>query len=77
MERRKTAAEDIHYYSDRLKQKLNHCLPREVIVEAPSGYGKTTAVRDYLEEPSTERGGFIGSTVDEAPEQVSGGCAMK
>ncbi len=39
-----------HYYSDRLRRKLNqiHSLPA-VIVEAPSGYGKTTAVRDFLE----------------------------
>ncbi len=39
-----------HYYSDRLRRKLNqiHSLPA-VIIEAPSGYGKTTAVRDFLE----------------------------
>ncbi len=39
-----------HYYSDRLRRKLNqiHSLPA-VIIEATSGYGKTTAVRDFLE----------------------------
>jgi LuxR family maltose regulon positive regulatory protein len=70
MERRKTAAEDIHYYSDRLKQKLNHLLTsREVIVEAPSGYGKTTAVRDYLEGNLPQSAAVYWFTaVDEAPE---------
>ncbi len=39
-----------HYYSDRLKQKLDgiRAAPTTV-VEAPPGYGKTTAIRDYLE----------------------------
>ncbi|SMC65381.1 LuxR family transcriptional regulator, maltose regulon positive regulatory protein [Papillibacter cinnamivorans DSM 12816] len=39
-----------HYYSDRLRTKLNmlHSAPA-AIFEAPSGYGKTTAVRDFLE----------------------------
>jgi LuxR family maltose regulon positive regulatory protein len=40
---------DIHYYSPRLTKKLEGILISSVtIVEAPSGYGKTTAVRDYL-----------------------------
>ena len=41
----------LYYYSSRLKQKLN-LLPASpaVLVEAPSGYGKTTAVREYLEK---------------------------
>jgi LuxR family maltose regulon positive regulatory protein len=39
-----------HYYTDRLKKKLEK-LPftRTAVVEAPSGYGKTTAIRDFLE----------------------------
>ncbi len=38
-----------HYYSDRLKSKLKELRSASAaIVEAPSGYGKTTAVRDYL-----------------------------
>ncbi|MPM01862.1 HTH-type transcriptional regulator MalT [bioreactor metagenome] len=40
---------ELHYYSDRLKQKLNDMLSqRSTAVEAPSGCGKTTAVRDFL-----------------------------
>ncbi len=39
-----------HYYSERLKQKLNRIRSvSTTIIEAPSGYGKTTAVRDFLE----------------------------
>ncbi len=39
-----------HYYSQRLLQKLRGILTAPVtVVEAPSGYGKTTAVRDYLQ----------------------------
>jgi len=50
MECRKAEKVDIHYYSDRLKNKLNNLrTARAAIVEAPSGYGKTTAVRDYLD----------------------------
>jgi len=40
---------NIHYYSPRLLKKLGGILTAPVtVVEAPSGYGKTTAVRDYL-----------------------------
>lgn len=41
---------DPHYYSERLSSKLQliFSVPTAVI-EAPSGYGKTTAVRDLLE----------------------------
>ncbi len=50
MEHRKTGDTDIHYYSDRLKRKLSNLRTSHfAIVEAPSGYGKTTAVRDFLE----------------------------
>jgi LuxR family maltose regulon positive regulatory protein len=40
-----------HYYSGRLLEKLNK-LPYvpTTVVEAPYGYGKTTAIRDYLED---------------------------
>lgn len=38
-----------HYYSPRLLKKLAGILSAPVtVLEAPSGYGKTTAVRDYL-----------------------------
>ena len=42
---------NIHYYSPRLRKKLEGILSVPVtVVEAPSGYGKTTAVRDYLKD---------------------------
>jgi LuxR family maltose regulon positive regulatory protein len=60
---------DIHYYSDRLKNKLNKLLTsRSAIVEAPSGYGKTTAVRDYLESAlPRDTPVFWFAAADEAP----------
>lgn len=70
----KSGATDVHYYSDRLKDKLNQLLvARTTIVEAPSGYGKTTAVRDYLAAslpPSTPVHWF--TAIDEQPEVCYG-----
>jgi LuxR family maltose regulon positive regulatory protein len=41
---------ELHYYSDRLKRKLEQIrLVPVTIIEAPSGYGKTTAIRDFLQ----------------------------
>lgn len=41
---------ELHYFSDRLLRKLEEVqFAHATVVEAPSGYGKTTAVRDYLE----------------------------
>jgi LuxR family maltose regulon positive regulatory protein len=49
MKQRKSSRPDPHYYSDRLRRKLKDMLfSPATIVEAPSGYGKTTAIRDYL-----------------------------
>lgn len=40
----------IHYYSQHITAKLQEMLrARTTVVEAPLGYGKTTAVRDYLD----------------------------
>lgn len=45
----KKTVSDAHYYSPRLRKKLEGILTAPVtVVEAPSGYGKSTAVRDYL-----------------------------
>ena len=46
----KPARKEPHFYSDRLRLKLDsiRSMPA-IIVEAPSGYGKTTAIRDYLD----------------------------
>lgn len=39
-----------HYYSEKLKQKLETIrMSAATVVDAPSGYGKTTAIRDFLE----------------------------
>ena len=40
----------LHYFSQRLRNKLELTAQTgTVLIEAPSGYGKTTAVRDYLD----------------------------
>ena len=58
-----------HYYSKRLLAKLEAVTASPaVIVEAPSGSGKTTAVRDYLKkniQPACDVRWF--TAVDEAP----------
>jgi LuxR family maltose regulon positive regulatory protein len=70
MEQRKSGTADIHYYSDRLKHKLNNLrTSHAAIVEAPSGYGKTTAVRDYLEGNLSQSSAVYWFTAaDEVPE---------
>ncbi|MDR3553037.1 MAG: ATP-binding protein, partial [Clostridia bacterium] len=58
-----------HYYSDRLKSKLNmiRFVPT-VIVEAPSGFGKTTAIRDFLDEKISQSTPVYWVTaIDETP----------
>ena len=67
-EYRKPKAEP-HYFSVRLRQKLKFLatLPA-AIIEAPSGYGKTTAVREYLEKSFHQSEDIYWLTaVDEAP----------
>jgi LuxR family maltose regulon positive regulatory protein len=59
----------VHYFSDKLKRKLDGVqFARATIVEAPSGYGKTTALHDYLD--SKARAGipvYWFSATEEAP----------
>jgi len=65
----KRRASDIHYYSDHLQSKLNLLDSQKcAVVEAPSGYGKTTAVRHYLDN-KTIAGDHVHWFVamDEAP----------
>ncbi len=64
----KTAAEP-HYFSDRLRRKLDRMRAASTaVVEAPSGYGKTTAVRDWLAASVPPRENVRWFTaVDEAP----------
>src|SRR5690606_2452115 len=50
MRQGKSGRAEPHYYSDRLKRKLDKLrFAPATVIEAPSGYGKTTAIRDYLE----------------------------
>ena len=67
--RKKNSTADPHYYSGRLKQKLNLLASsRAAVVEAPAGCGKTTAVRDYLEKKLPQSADIYWfSAVDEAP----------
>lgn len=58
-----------HYYSNRLKCKLDKLrFAPAAIVEAPSGYGKTTAIRDHLEAgPHQVTPVYWFTAADEAP----------
>lgn len=69
MEKRKIGGKEAHYFSDSLKQKLKIMLYEPTtVVEAPSGYGKTTAVRDFLEgELSGSTSVYWFNAADEAP----------
>lgn len=69
MKHRNSSLTEIHYYSGRLKGKLNQLrFVPAAVVEAPSGYGKTTAIRYWLENdipPNTPVYWF--TAVDESP----------
>lgn len=50
MEHKKQLNQTIHYYSKHLQKKLQKMLhTKTTLVEAPTGYGKTTAVEDTLD----------------------------
>lgn len=69
MKLRKNNGVEQHYYSDRLKRKLNEMrFTLVTIIEAPSGYGKTTALRDFLETGVPENTPIYWFTaIDETP----------
>jgi len=69
MGRSRISRGELHYFSDSLKQKLKDILHAPVtVVEAPSGYGKTTAIRDFLKaELSQGTPVYWFTAVDEAP----------
>lgn len=49
MEQKKSYRAEPYYFSDKLKHKLDQLrFVSTAVVEAPSGYGKTTAIRDYF-----------------------------
>ena len=69
MEQRKSGRAEPHYYSDRLKRKLDKLrFAPATVVEAPSGYGKTTAIRDFLQNELSQSTPVYWFTVmDENP----------
>ncbi|MDD3661158.1 MAG: hypothetical protein PHT89_10610, partial [Lachnospiraceae bacterium] len=45
----------VHYYSDDLTKKLNHVAEvRTTLIEAPLGYGKTTAIKDLMQNKEAQ-----------------------
>ena len=71
MTRESGIQKELHYYSEKLTQKLSQLRSAAAaVVEAPSGYGKTTAVRDFLEASVPQGTGvFWFTAADEAPEE--------
>jgi hypothetical protein len=61
LKQRTRSGTEPHYYSERLKSKLKAMLfsPASV-VEAPSGYGKTTVIRDFLKQNCRKARPFTG-----------------
>lgn len=63
--------EQHHYYNDRLQNKLKKlCHVRAAIIEAPSGYGKTTALRDFLESGPAQNALVYWFTAADEPSAV-------
>jgi len=70
MQRVKNENPGHHYYSNRLQRKLKLlAASKAAIIEAPSGYGKTTAMRDYLKDIASNGGNVYWFTAvdEEAP----------
>jgi len=67
--RRGKGIAELHYFSDRLKQKLGEIIiAPATVVEAPSGYGKSTAIRDFLDSELPKKTPVYWFTAaDEAP----------
>lgn len=76
MEQRKSNSAEQYYYWDKLKHNLEKMrLVRTAVVEAPSGYGKTTAIRNYFVSrlpQGTPVYRFTGA--DEAPASATNDC---
>ena len=53
--RKKAGQQQNYYFSDKLKRQLDQIASHPLtIVEAPSGFGKTTAIREYFKESLPE-----------------------
>lgn len=73
-----TNARQKYYFSKKLKEQLNQ-IPRYpvTIVEAPSGFGKTTAVREYLRSEHPRAACEWYTCLDEPPIAAwNGVCAL-
>lgn len=62
----------VHYYSEHITRRLQEMLrANTTVIEAPLGYGKTTAVRDYLERNLADDVPVYWFTAfDEAPQSA-------
>ncbi len=70
---RKKQTSELHYYGERLSVKLEQFSSfSSIIVEAPSGYGKTTAVQDYLKASASRNEVCWVTAVAEAPAALYG-----
>ena len=69
MKGKKSDKTELRYYSQRLKRKLDELRFAPItIVEAPSGYGKTTAVKDFLDTETPQNTPvYWFAAVDETP----------
>jgi len=68
MQQKKSGCFGFHYYPKRLLKKMMLLdASRATIIEAPSGYGKTTAVKDYLKNVAEQDNVYWFTAVDEAP----------
>ena len=60
---------DLHYYSNHLLRKLRMIRTASAaVIEAPSGYGKTTAIRDLLAEVQQNTPVYWFTATDETPD---------
>lgn len=76
---RENVRNELHYYSDQLKLKLEamRFVPATVVA-APSGYGKTTAIRDFCKTLSPRVRLSIGSLPwMKSPPRVFGDSAVR
>jgi len=45
----------MYYFTDRLQRKLGQLFEYScILIEAPMGYGKTTAIREYLKTTDSQ-----------------------
>ena len=58
----------VHYYSDELLEKLEKIVEEKTtLIEAPTGYGKTTAIKDLMQNAQNRGATVEWITVAEEP----------